>query len=424
MIRWEEPGYVVAFTTRAGGVSRGVYESLNLTPGPATTPQLVEENRRIACAALGARRRAARVQPPGALADRPPGRAGQRGEPGDGLWTRRAGLPLLAMSADCLPIAIARRDGRRRARGAARRLARPRGGRRRGRGRSARRRARRPRWSGRRSARAATRSATRCAALFDAGSDRRREARPLERRRARAARRGRRDGRARRPVHALPSRALLLAPAERPGARRPGGDRCCRLTRSARASSACRRTVGPAVTVVAATKYVGARRHGAARSRPASPSSGRTARRISRRSTPSTATRSRWHFIGHLQSNKVKVVNRICELVHSLDSESAARRLEVPGARPGEPLRRGVEVGRRAGRDRRAISRYDVRGLSTMPPAAASPERLRRVVRAAARARRGARPRASSRWARRRTTRWPPKKGATHVRVGSILFRD
>src|SRR5438045_4107831 len=38
----------------------------------------------------------------------------------------------------------------------------------------------------------------------------------------------------------------------------------------------------------------------------------------------------RWHFIGHLQSNKVRVVNRICELVHSLDSPSAARRLEVP----------------------------------------------------------------------------------------------
>src|SRR5438552_1036771 len=38
----------------------------------------------------------------------------------------------------------------------------------------------------------------------------------------------------------------------------------------------------------------------------------------------------RWHFIGHLQSNKTKVVNRICELVHSLDSESAARRLTVP----------------------------------------------------------------------------------------------
>jgi uncharacterized pyridoxal phosphate-containing UPF0001 family protein len=33
----------------------------------------------------------------------------------------------------------------------------------------------------------------------------------------------------------------------------------------------------------------------------------------------------RWHFIGHLQSNKAKVVNRICELV-SLASDSAARR--------------------------------------------------------------------------------------------------
>src|SRR6476659_9674181 len=39
----------------------------------------------------------------------------------------------------------------------------------------------------------------------------------------------------------------------------------------------------------------------------------------------------RWHFIGQLQSNKVKVVNRICELVHSLDSDSAARLRELAG---------------------------------------------------------------------------------------------
>ena len=37
-------------------------------------------------------------------------RAGTRGEPGDGLWTDEPGVPLLAMSADCLPIAIARLD--------------------------------------------------------------------------------------------------------------------------------------------------------------------------------------------------------------------------------------------------------------------------------------------------------------------------
>src|SRR2546425_12574329 len=55
----------------------------------------------------------------------------------------------------------------------------------------------------------------------------------------------------------------------------------------------------------------------------------------------------RWHFIGHLQSNKVKVVNRICELVHSLDSDSAARRLEIPALLEvnlsGEPSKSGVE---------------------------------------------------------------------------------
>jgi YfiH family protein len=37
--------------------------------------------------------------------------AGARGERGDGLWTDEAGLPMLAMSADCLPIAIARTEG-------------------------------------------------------------------------------------------------------------------------------------------------------------------------------------------------------------------------------------------------------------------------------------------------------------------------
>ena len=30
---------------------------------------------------------------------------------GDGLWTDRAGVPMLAFSADCLPIALARKNG-------------------------------------------------------------------------------------------------------------------------------------------------------------------------------------------------------------------------------------------------------------------------------------------------------------------------
>ena len=38
----------------------------------------------------------------------------------------------------------------------------------------------------------------------------------------------------------------------------------------------------------------------------------------------------RWHFIGHLQSRKAPLVSEVCELCHSLDSESAARRLSIP----------------------------------------------------------------------------------------------
>jgi YfiH family protein len=38
-------------------------------------------------------------------------RAGARSEPGDGLWTDEPELPILAMSADCLPIALARVNG-------------------------------------------------------------------------------------------------------------------------------------------------------------------------------------------------------------------------------------------------------------------------------------------------------------------------
>lgn len=113
MIRWDEPGYLVSFTTRSGGVSSGDYESLNLTTGTGDVAALVEENRRIACAALGldAQQLAFGRQVHSTIVRR--AYAGKRGEPGDGLWSDEPGLPLLAMSADCLPIAIVRRDGRR-----------------------------------------------------------------------------------------------------------------------------------------------------------------------------------------------------------------------------------------------------------------------------------------------------------------------
>jgi len=111
VILWDEPGYVVGFTTRVGGVSDGVYASLNLTIGTGDDPLLVEENRRIACERIGldVGRLAFNRQVHSPTVHR--AHAGARGEPGDGLWTDEPGLPMLAMSADCLPIAIARTNG-------------------------------------------------------------------------------------------------------------------------------------------------------------------------------------------------------------------------------------------------------------------------------------------------------------------------
>jgi YfiH family protein len=113
VIRWDEPGYVVAFTTRTGGVSTGRYASLNLTTGTGDDAALVEENRRRACESLGLAFRSLTFnrQVHSEVVHR--AYPGRRGEPGDGLWTDEPGVPMLAMSADCLPIAVARTDGTR-----------------------------------------------------------------------------------------------------------------------------------------------------------------------------------------------------------------------------------------------------------------------------------------------------------------------
>src|SRR5205807_6648727 len=87
MIRWDGPDpYVVAFTTRRGGVSEGPYESLNLGLLTEDQPANVEENRRRACAAIGvdAATLAMNRQVHAATVYRAV--AGERSRPGDGLW--------------------------------------------------------------------------------------------------------------------------------------------------------------------------------------------------------------------------------------------------------------------------------------------------------------------------------------------------
>lgn len=113
MIRWDAPEpYVVAFPTRRGGVSGGPYASLNLGLLTDDEPANVQENRRRACAELGAdpARLAINRQVHAATVNR--ARAGERGRPGDGLWTDEAGVPMLAVTADCLPVVLAAKNGR------------------------------------------------------------------------------------------------------------------------------------------------------------------------------------------------------------------------------------------------------------------------------------------------------------------------
>ena len=132
----------------------------------------------------------------------------------------------------------------------------------------------------------------------------------------------------------------------------------------------------------------------------------------------------RWHFIGHLQSNKVKVVNRICELVHSLDSESAAERLTVPALLEvnlsGEESKSGVRVDEIEG----FVERYPViRGLMTMPPFSTDAEASRAWFRQLREL--GARyalPELSM--GTSQDWRVAVEEGATLIRIGSSLFRD
>ena len=111
MIRWQPEGYEIVFTTRLGGVSEGPFESLNLGRKSGDDIERVDENRRIACEAAGAdvERLALNYQVHSNRVLR--AAAGARGEHADGLWTDEPGLPILAMSADCLPIALVRTNG-------------------------------------------------------------------------------------------------------------------------------------------------------------------------------------------------------------------------------------------------------------------------------------------------------------------------
>jgi PLP dependent protein len=131
-----------------------------------------------------------------------------------------------------------------------------------------------------------------------------------------------------------------------------------------------------------------------------------------------------WHFIGNLQSNKAKVVNRICELVHSLDSESAARRLTVPALVEVNLAGEGTKSGIAPDGLPRFLDLYpDVRGLMTMPPETADPDSSRPYFR---RLRELAEQHGLSELSMGTSQdyRVAVEEGATLIRVGSILYGE
>ncbi|HEY7075507.1 MAG TPA: YggS family pyridoxal phosphate enzyme [Solirubrobacteraceae bacterium] len=90
----------------------------------------------------------------------------------------------------------------------------------------------------------------------------------------------------------------------------------------------------------------------------------------------------RWHFIGQLQSRKVRQIVPLVELIHSVASDSALRQLERHGTPDTRVL---VEVNVAGEEGKAGIAPADLKdfiarcpvpvvGLMTMPPFASDPE--------------------------------------------------
>lgn len=183
--------------------------------------------------------------------------------------------------------------------------------------------------------------------------------------------------------------------------------------------------VGPRVKVVVATKYVDDDEFEAL-SAAGVTIVGENRMQDLERKHDRYADAFRWHFIGQLQSRKAPEVSARVELVHSLSTTSAARKLSVPSlvqvnlaaedSKAGvdaEDLRSFVEEVRELG--------VDVVGLSTMPPLAAQPEDsrpyFRRLAELAAELKLTELSMGTT-----QDYRVAVEEGATFVRVGSAIF--
>lgn len=102
--------------------------------------------------------------------------------------------------------------------------------------------------------------------------------------------------------------------------------------------------------------------------------------------------RLRWHFIGHLQSNKCRDAVELFEMIQSVDSLSLAREINkrAEAAARTLPVLLEVNVAGEASKfgyapeklvaelkELNALPRLEIQGLMTVPPWAAEPEKAR-----------------------------------------------
>jgi PLP dependent protein len=182
-----------------------------------------------------------------------------------------------------------------------------------------------------------------------------------------------------------------------------------------------RAELGPDVAIVAATKYVGVDELGALAEAGIEAVGENRAQDLEAKHAR-YGNAFRWHFIGHLQSRKAKTVNELCELCHSLASESAARRLTIPALvevnLSGEATKSGIPE---AGLEEFLALYENVVGLMTMPPATTDPEDSRPYFRRLREL--------GERYGLRELSmgtsqdyRVAADEGATMVRLGSVLY--
>ena len=139
--------------------------------------------------------------------------------------------------------------------------------------------------------------------------------------------------------------------------------------------------------------------------------------------------RFRWHFIGQLQSRKVRQILPLVELVHSVASDSALRQLERHGT-PDTQVLVEVDVAGEEGKAGIAPAELPaflercpvtVAGLMTMPPFTDDPEASRRHF-AALRDLAAAHGLHHLSMGTSQDYAVAVEEGATIVRIGSVLF--